>query len=350
MNESLTEKTRVLHTWLKESDTIAIVSQNGPDGDAAGCVTAFRNFVTGVIGNKAGILLPSPAPDYLSFITNGENILFPDSGDPDDFLECADLLVCLDFNTMSRTDTLEKRLTELNVRKVLIDHHPGPDETQFDLVFSSTEVSSACEMLYNILMAMPEIAGDASKLPAKTAIALMTGMTTDTNNFANSVFPGTLAMASELLAAGVDRDEIIEHLYHEYRPNRIALCSHMLCNELHTVPGGGAYMIVRRKTWEQFGAIEGETEGLVNTPLSIKDIRLSLLLREDDGFFRVSVRSKEGVSANTMARECFHGGGHERAAGGRVFFPGDIESPDEIETYVIETTARFLQNIGPAKN
>lgn len=346
MKEFPSEKTSGFHTLLMQSHTVAVVSHNGPDGDAVGCVTAFRNFVAGTLGKDARIILPSAAPDYLSFITESENILYP--GDPglDELLGRADLLVCLDLNSLSRTDSLEGVLTGLDIRKVLIDHHPGPEETQFDLVFSSTEVSSACELLYRILLEMPEIGGRASALPRKTALALMTGMTTDTNNFANSVFPGTLEMASELLAAGVDREAVIGHLYQEYRPNRIALCSHMLCNGLRFIPGGAAYMVIRRDTWNRFDAIEGETEGLVNVPLSIKEIRLSLLLREDDGFFRVSVRSKEGTSANTLAREFFHGGGHERAAGGRVFFPGDIASPDEIEGYISEMTARFLHNTG----
>lgn len=350
MSESLTEKTNAFAALLRDSRKVAAVTHNGPDGDAVGCVTAFRNFVTRVLGKDARIILPSPAPDQLSFLLEGEDILSPGSPELDSFLASCDLLVCLDMNSLARTEALEQKLTALNVRKVLIDHHPGPEESQFDIVFSSTEVSSACEMLYKVLMGMPQIGGKASALPSEAAVALMAGMTTDTNNFANSVFPGTLAMASELLAAGVDRDDIIDHLYKEYRPNRIALCSHVLSNGIHTVPGGGAFMVIRRSLWDKFGAKEGETEGLVNIPLSIKEIRLSILLREDDGFFRVSVRSKRGVSANSLSREHFHGGGHEQAAGGRVFFPGDIDSPDEIEDYVAGITARFLQNTETTKD
>lgn len=343
MVESLTGKICALNALLAGSGAVAIVSHNSPDGDAAGCVVAFSHFVRECLHKEAHIVLPSAPPEYLSFLSDGEDILYPSDSALDNVLGTCDLLVCLDLNTLSRTDSLEGRLAAMKSRKVLIDHHPGPDESNFDLVFSSTEVSSACELLYDILLALPQTGGKAAALPKKTALALMTGMTTDTNNFANSVFPGTLRMASELLETGVDRDAIIGHLYREYRPNRIAICSHMLCNGLHTVPGGGAYMIIRRSVWESFGAMEGETEGLVNVPLSVKDTRLSLLLREDDGFFRVSIRSKEGVSANSLAREFFHGGGHERAAGGRVFFPSDIDSADGIDSYISDITARFLQ-------
>ena len=170
----------------------------------------------------------------------------------------------------------------------------------------------------------------------------MTGMTTDTNNFANSVFPSTLQMASELLAAGVDRDALLVQLYQSYRENRIRLMGYMQSEQLHILPNGTAYMILTRDIQQRFDMKDGESEGLVNVPLAIGAVKLSVLLKEDDGHFRVSVRSKKGTSAQQLALSHFHGGGHENAAGGKLYIGQDIPSPDAAAGYVEQVLKAFL--------
>ncbi len=171
---------------------------------------------------------------------------------------------------------------------------------------------------------------------------LLAGMTTDTNNFANSVFPSTFRMASELLAAGVDRDAILEKIYWCYRDTRVRLMGYMQNEGLHILREGAAYMILTKDIQQRFGLREGETEGLVNVPLSIENIRLSLLAKEDQGHFRVSVRSKRGTSAQNLARQFFHGGGHENAAGGRIL-PEDFSPELGVQAYVEQILKAFLQ-------
>lgn len=350
---SITEgKIKTLCSLTGGAAETRVVTHHNPDGDAVGSTVAMTHFLNERCGTHAVAVYPCAIPPTLAFMTEGEEYeVFEDNPEEvsRDILGC-DLLICLDFNVFSRTNAMEDVLKRAECPKVLIDHHLNPDTESFDLVFSETAVSSACELLYRVLMAMPQTGGDASALPAPSAKALMTGMTTDTNNFANSVYPGTLSMASDLLAAGVDRDNIIQNLYNSYRINRVQIFSHMLGSQLRTTEYGAAYMILTKDIWERFGCMEGETEGLVNVPLSIGDVSLSLLLREDDGFFRVSLRSKEGVSAARLAAEFFHGGGHEKASGGRLFFPGDIASAGEAAAYVEKVTAQFMQEQSPAKH
>ena len=182
----------------------------------------------------------------------------------------------------------------------MIDHHLNPDRASFELVFSETEVSSASELLYQVLLALPGV-GSAERLPLDVLTPLMAGMTTDTNNFANSVFPGTLRMASELIAAGVDRDRILSDLYNNYRENRLRLMGYLLSDNLVITPEGAAVMILDKETQERFGFRQGESEGFVNIPLAVSDVKISLFLTEEDGKFRVSIRSKRGISANKLA-------------------------------------------------
>lgn len=312
-----------------------------------------------------------------------------------EFLRDCELICCLDFNSPSRIGGLSAALTSSRARKVLIDHHIDPDESAFDLCFSDPSSSSTCELLYWVLKSL--IAGTCTptettlpqsiecnkptkstlaqsiedhqstetvqtqsskceenelaqslnasrKIHTELAYALTTGMTTDTNNFANSVTPSTLRMAAEVLELGVDRNSILDKLYHEYREQRLRLMGHFLLNLMTLCNDSVAYAIIDSETAQRFDLQDGETEGFVNMPLAINDVKYSIFLKEDAGHFRVSIRSKQGYSAARMAREYFHGGGHENAAGGRLYFPEDIATSADASKYIEEISARFVQN------
>ena len=333
-----------LETFLASAKRVSVVVHTHPDGDAIGSGAAMLSYLRQCRGTDARLLLPEAAPASLDFALPAEGVIVaarePEAASA--WITGSDLLVCLDMNGFSRAEALAAPLQAFKGRKVLIDHHLNPERASFDLVFSETEISSACELLYRVLLALPGV-GTADRLPLSVLTSLMTGMTTDTNNFANSVFPSTLQMASELLAAGVDRDALLDRLYNSYRENRFRAMGACLQERMHITPEGAACIVLDRAFLARFDLQEGETEGFVNLPLGIDRVRISLLLREDDGHFRVSIRSKEGVSANRLASEVFHGGGHERAAGGKLYFPQDIAGPAQAEEYLRDVTARFMR-------
>lgn len=331
-----------LNSLLLKSSGTAIVTHMKPDGDAAGSATAMYHFLKAYGNAELKIVLNDPFQHVLDFLTEGglknDMVIFSEDSDAAAAaIAAADTIVCLDFNAFHRTDRLCSLLEASDACKILIDHHLNPDLESFDLAFSQTDISSASEFLYHILMMMPQISGDASRLPAAAATSLMTGMTTDTNNFANSVYPSTLVMASTLLAAGVDRDHILNRLYNQYGENRLRLMGHMMKDLLTITEDGAAYMILDLKTQRKYDIRDGDTEGFVNMPLSIAGVRMSLMLKEDSDRIRVSVRSKKGTSANRCARMYFNGGGHENAAGGRLDIP-----IDEVEEYIRKHVHTYL--------
>ena len=324
---------RLDEALLKSSKT-AIVTHAKPDGDAAGSATALYYFLKAFGKADLKIVLNDRFQHVLEFLADEDaakdTCIY--SENPEAAIKAiadADTIVCLDFNAFHRTDCLCSFLEESTATKILIDHHLFPDTEKFDIVFSEIEISSASELLYQILMSMPQIKGNATRLPISAATSLMTGMTTDTNNFANSVFPSTLVMASTLLAAGVDRDYILSQLYNQYSENRLRLMGHMMKDLLTITEDGAAYIILDLKTQREYNIKDGDTEGFVNMPLSIAGVRISLLLKEDTDRIRVSIRSKKGTSANRCARMHFNGGGHENAAGGRLEIP-----IQEVEEYI----------------
>ena len=346
MNDINSSNIGSFERMISEAERIAIVTHMKPDGDAMGSSLALYHYL-GSIGKSSKIILNDTYPPYLSFITDKsgkEDIIIYEEhpAATEAAIKGSSLIICLDFNAFHRTDRLEKALTEATGNKILIDHHLNPSRELFDLSFSEIQVSSASELLYHILVRTSVISEDAAKLGEDCREALMTGMTTDTNNFANSVFPSTLHMASALLGAGTDRDFILNRIYNQYGENRLRLLGHMMKDLLTITDDGVAYIVLDRKTQEQYRINEGDTEGFVNMPLTIADVRMSILAKEDCGKTRISIRSKRGTSANMCARRFFNGGGHENAAGGRLNIPEDVKGIEEVGTYIETVTHTFF--------
>lgn len=337
MSTVTADKIARLSAMLDGGPRVCVLSHTNPDGDAAGSSTAVRRYLASR-GIEATVVLPGELAGNLKFIVDPECTVYASSepGKAEALVTGCDLLICTDFNKPSRVDSLEGALRRSPARKVLIDHHQEPDTELFDLWFSETEISSASELVYQVLRALEASHPDGGPLTEPCARALMCGMTTDTNNFANSVYPSTLAMASDLLSLGVDRDAIIEAIYNSGRENRLRITGYILSEKLH-IEGDTAWMILRREEIEHFGIREGELEGLVNIPLTVKEVTASIFLREDEGgYFRVSIRSKKGRSALAIAKTWYGGGGHEQAAGGKLRWPSQISSPEGAEAYVKE--------------
>lgn len=314
------------------------VTHTRPDGDAVGSSLAFCRYLKDS-GWQATALFPDPVPGNLDFIFTEEEkanavVVFSQDGDAAmEAVSNADLVVCLDFPTPDRALQLGQAIQDSGKTAILIDHHPGPDPDFPALCISRPELSSACEVLYWLL----KEAGDG--INSGCATALMLGMTTDTNNFANSVRPSTLEMASDLLGKGADREALLEKLYMQQPERRLRAMGHMLDKLLTISDKGVAVSIFRKSDLESFGLEDGDTEGFVNIPLQASGVKISILLKEDTpGHFRVSLRSKKGWSARSLASKYFHGGGHEQASGGKLVVPDDITAPEDAFDYITRAT------------
>ena len=321
---------------------VSVISHTHPDGDAVGSSAGMGTYLSMCLGKDVVCILPDTPPASISFvIPNNVPYIYADVAlqAAEERILKSDLIIMIDLNRVSRTEALEACIRKSSAPKVLVDHHLGPEEEAFDLMFSTPEVSSASELLYWMLR---RLVGPAENIPAQAREALCAGMTTDTNNFANSVFPSTFTMASELIASGTDRNAIIAKLYNQYRENRIRLMGWMQSHEMKLTDTGAASMILTKELQDRFDYQEGETEGLVNVPLAIDKVRLSILLTQHKDCMRVSIRSKVGTSARDLAMRWFNGGGHENAAGGKLVFGVDIPDASAAGAYVEKALKDYL--------
>lgn len=316
-----------LHDLIRQSGKIVIFGHENPDGDSIGCAVGMYHYLRS-LGKHPGIVINSRLADYLTFIIPEGVVSYynEEPGVCEAVVAAADLLVFLDMNARSRAGDISKAVEAAAKggnppSMVLIDHHLNPQTEGFDVVISDTEVSSACELLYQVLLAQPGVDGNVANLPLECARAIMTGILTDTNNFANSLFPSTYLAVSQLQARGVDRDAIYDEVFRSYSERRMRLMGYMLRDNMRCLKQGVGYFTLSLDDKQKFGFVRGDSEGFVNLPLSIKDIRMSALFTEEVGFVKVSLRSKGDVDVNDFSHRYCNGGGHKNASGGRLYMP-----------------------------
>ena len=308
-----------LRSLIDEAETIVLCCHQNADGDALGAMLGWGN-VLHMLGKEPLMVVPDQYPDYLQWLPNTEKVVRYDKRQDyvDTVLKIADLVFCLDFNTPSRTDAMADALCASPAKKVLIDHHLGPDVDAV-LCFSHPEMSSTCELVFRIVWQM----GVFERLEKHFAVPVYCGMMTDTGGFTyNSSNPELFFIISQLLTKRINKDKIYRNVYHNYSEHRLRMVGHVLCNRLVVdADRHAAYYTLTRQDQKQFHFVKGDAEGLVNMPLQIKGLKLSISLREDserDNVIWVSLRSVDNFPCNQMAEQFFNGGGHLNASGGRV--------------------------------
>lgn len=332
-----------LQEMIAGSNKIAVVSHKKPDGDAIGSSLAMYFFLKENLAKEVAVFYPDPIAPTLSFMAGSavREHIFSYEHNSDaitSYLQTTDLVICLDFNNLSRIDSLGDAIAACPAPKILIDHHENPDHQPFALVFSEPEASSASEYLYHILRETSWINHDSMNLPLASRISLYIGMTTDTNNFANSTSKSTFEMAGDLAECGVDRDVIIDRLFKNYPERRYRFLGHLLAENLVISDKGVAVMYCTKEMLAEYGILEGETEGFVNVPLEIDRVRISVFLKEDKDCFRASLRAIKPQEVHILAHDYFQGGGHKQASGGRI---AKMSREDAIK-YVFENAEKYI--------
>ena len=322
LKDILTERQAdLLKKLINESDTIVCTCHQSPDGDALGSCMGWADYLHQVYGKEVQIFVPDQFPDYLQWMPNSEKIIRYDKHREgcDWTLQHADLVFCLDFNTTSRVDEMKAALDASPAKKVLIDHHLGPD-VQTVLTVSKPEASSTCELVFRLVWQL----GGFEGLGKHFAVPVYCGMMTDTGGFTyNSSHPDIFFIISQLLTKHINKDKIYRNVYHNFSENRLRLSGYVMYEKLVVDKERHAsYFTLTRSDLKRFHFVKGDTEGLVNMPLQIKGHRLSISLREDtekDNLVWVSLRSVDQFPCNKMAERFFNGGGHLNASGGRLY-------------------------------
>lgn len=302
-----------LRRWLEESPAVVVISHMNADGDAVGSLLSWYHR----LGQRPVPVLPNGCPPAFEWLPGSDCIV---SGDRERercerLLAEADLILGVDFNALSRVDFLSEALRASKARKVLIDHHHGPETEAFDLVISLPHLSSACEAVF---WTMHHLWGPDA-IETDTARCLYTGICTDTGSFSySSEQPSVYEAAAVLVAKNINAAGIHNQISDIYTENRLRFYGYVLTHRLRVFPESHfAYIYVTLDDQKQFGVTPADMEGLVSYAMMLKTTNVGALVREEPTRNRISLRSKYDVDVNEIARTYFNGGGHIKASGGQ---------------------------------
>ena len=297
---------------------MVILSHTNPDGDAVGSSIAWAEALRRE-GHDVVCIVPNKYPYYLDWMTGISDVVIHRT-DPDRAAAAvaeADVIFCLDFHSLSRLDQLSEVIAaNTSAKRVLIDHHLNPTEP-FDIMFSHPESSSTCFLVYKVIEALW---GAQSVTPSQAEV-LYVGMMTDTGNFSFSQLTPELYQALAVLSAtGINIPQIYNNVYNSFTEGRARLFGYAINRKMKMLRKGTvAYMSLTEEEMRRFWFQQGDSEGFVNYPLTVKKMRMSAIFIEHKDFIRVSLRSRGAVDVNLFAGRYFEGGGHHNAAGGKSF-------------------------------
>ena len=305
----------IIFPLLAQPRKIVITMHQKPDADAMGSSLGLFHFLK-QFGHAVTVVSPTNWAAFLNWMPGCDTVLDYDTqtGKASEAIDNADWIFCLDFNILSRTRRMEEKLFAAKAEKILIDHHREPQTEVFAYGISDTGKSSTAEMVYDFIIA----SGNEDKITKEIASCLYAGVMTDTGSFR---FPSTSAsvheMVATLKATAFEHALVHEELFDNFLENRFRFIGHVLLNRMEVFyEYNTALIVIPQADLVKYDVKTGDTEGLVNYPLSIKGIILAAVIIDRGEERKSSFRSKGDFDVNSFARKYFNGGGHFNAAGG----------------------------------
>ncbi len=274
-------------------------SHSRPDGDSIGSQLAMA-YALQAMGKEVTVVNADPAPPPLMAFPGVPEIRIATSADGD--FDAAIIMECGDLKRTGVTGL--ERFFVIN-----IDHHPG--NTGFGQINWFNAGAAACaEMVYEVVRALD--------VPLSKTIAthIYLAILTDTGSFHySSMSARTFDICRECLEAGVDPAQVARMVFDSNNLGRLKLFGAVL-NLMQIDPSGRiATLHVDHEMTLAAGGTYEDTEGLVNMPLTVKNIVASVFFKQEQGNeYRVSLRSKGDIDVNAIAK-AYGGGGHKNASG-----------------------------------
>lgn len=296
---------------------VVILTHFKPDADALGSSLGLAGYLK-KRNHTVKVITPSDYPDFLTWMPGNNEVLIFQKDKPaaaESFIKDAEVICCLDFSSLKRINELGEMVAQSKAIKVLIDHHLEPERFA-DFEQWDTSAASTAELIFELIRDL----GDEELVDNSIANCLYAGIMTDTGSFRH---PNTthkvFEVASALVSRGADPSKVSKLIYDTNSLERLRLMGYVLSEKLQVLPEyRTAYITLSTEDLRKFSSQTGDTEGLVNYGLSIKGVRLSVLISDRKENIKLSLRSLGDFSVNDMARKHFEGGGHKNAAGGQT--------------------------------
>jgi phosphoesterase RecJ-like protein len=295
---------------IRARQRFVISSHSRPDGDSIGSQLAAA-YALRALGKQVVVVNADPAPPPLMQFPGVPEIrIAPRVDEPPGPDAAAIIMECGD---LARTGVAGlERFFVIN-----IDHHPG--NTGYGALNWFDPSAAACaELVYDLVRALNV------PLTREIATHIYLAILTDTGSFHySSISPRTFDICREALEAGVDPVLVARNVYDSNNMGRLKLFGAVLSAMQIDQSGRIAIVYLDHEMARQAGGTYDDTEGLINLPLTVKEIQGVVFFKQSEGDeYRVSMRSKGDIDIGAVAKE-FGGGGHKNAAGCTVTGPID---------------------------
>src|SRR5712691_10877570 len=282
-------------------------SHSRPDGDSIGSQLAMA-YALRALGKDATVVNADPAPLPLMAFPGVPDIRIAPRVDGE-----FDAAIIMECGDLGRTGVAGlDRFFVVN-----IDHHPG--NTSYGQINWFDAGAAACgEMVFDLVRAL------GVPFSQEIATHIYLAILTDTGSFHySSISPRTFDICRDALEAGVDPVAVARNVYDSNNMGRLKLFGSVL--SAMQIDGSGQIAIVYldHEMARAAGGTYDDTEGLINLPLTVKEIQAVVFFKHVEGDeYRVSMRSKGDIDIGSIAKQ-FGGGGHKNAAGCTVSGPID---------------------------
>jgi phosphoesterase RecJ-like protein len=290
---------------VRARQRFVLSSHSRPDGDSIGSQLAML-YALREMGKEVTAVNADPASPPLMAFPGVRDIRIAASVDGD-----FDAAIVMECGDLKRTGVsgLERYFV------INIDHHPG--NTGYGQINWFDASAAACaEMVYDVVRAL------GVPLTREIATHVYLAILTDTGSFHySSISPRTFDICRECLEAGVDPVMVARNVYDSNNMGRLKLFGAVLGAMQIDQTGRIAIVYVDHEMARIAGGTYEDTEGLVNLPLTVKEIEAVVFFKQEKGDeYRVSLRSKGDVDINAIAKE-YGGGGHKNASGCTISGP-----------------------------
>ena len=295
---------------------VVITTHHKPDADALGSSLGLALYLKKK-GHEVVVITPSDFPQFLGWMKGADDVIVfnekNNEGRSKKLINEAAMIYCLDFSTLDRINELGDIVRASKAKKVLIDHHLGPEHFAA-YEFWDINAAATAELIYELV----DNLGDKSLIDKDIAECLYAGIMTDTGQFKHSnTTKNVHRITGELIGLGADVSEVAKKVYDSNSLNRIKFLGYALSEKLKIIEDcKTAYIVITEKELKKYNSQTGDTEGLVNFALSIEGIVLAAIIIDRSKAVKMSFRSEGDFSVNDFARKYFNGGGHKNAAGG----------------------------------
>jgi phosphoesterase RecJ-like protein len=284
---------------IRAGQRFLISSHQRPDGDAIGSAVGMALALRS-LGKHAEVVMEARPPHFLQPFPAVDEIRVALA-----VTETADAAIIMECSSLDRTG-----VAGLEQSPVLnIDHHVG--NTHYGAINWVDESAAACsELVFTLIEAL------GAPLTKDVATHIYLALLTDTGSFHFShITPRSFEIARRCVEAGADPQWIARTHYDSSTLGRVRIFGQVLNTMRLDDSGRVAILTITTETAAAAGGSYDDTDGIINFPLSVKDIEAVAFFKEaGPGDWRVSMRSKGAIDVGAVARS-YGGGGHKNAAG-----------------------------------